>query len=112
MLNVKGGETMELLLGFLAGAFLANGVPHFVSGVKGRMHMTPLAKDSSAIVNVIWGVINFIIGLWLLNYSQMTLQQALSFSSFSWSFLLGVFVMGLSDAWLFSKKGARFPWFK
>lgn len=103
---------MELVLGFLAGAFLANGVPHFVSGVKGRVHMTPFAKESSAMVNVIWGVINFVIGLWFLNYSKMGLQEALSFGTFSWSFLAGVLVMGLACAWLFSNKNARFPWFK
>jgi hypothetical protein len=51
---------------FLAGAFLANSVPHFVQGVCGNKFQTPFAKppgigESSATVNVIWGWLNFII---------------------------------------------------
>ena len=45
---------------FFAGAFLANGVPHFVQGICGNKFQTPFASPrgvgkSSAIVNVIWG---------------------------------------------------------
>ncbi len=52
---------------FIAGAFLANGVPHFVQGVSGNKFQTPFAKprgvgESSAIVNVIWGWFNFLVG--------------------------------------------------
>ena len=48
---------------FFAGAFLANGVPHFVHGVSGNKFQTPFATprgvgESSAIVNVIWGWFN------------------------------------------------------
>ncbi|MDO8270108.1 MAG: hypothetical protein Q7T54_05580 [Candidatus Levybacteria bacterium] len=103
---------MELLLGFLSGMFLTNGIPHFVSGVKGKTHMTPFAKNSSAIVNVLWGFINFIGGVWILGYSQKTIVDALSLDTFSMSFLAGVLVMSIAAAWLFSNKDARFPWFK
>ena len=52
---------------FIAGFFLVNGVPHFVNGVSGRKFQSPFAKppgigESSAVVNVIWGLVNFIIG--------------------------------------------------
>ncbi len=52
---------------FFAGAFLANGVPHFVQGICGNKFQTPFAKprgvgESSALVNVIWGWFNFIVG--------------------------------------------------
>jgi hypothetical protein len=50
---------------FFAGAFFTNGVPHFVQGVCGNKFQTPFASppgvgESSAIVNVIWGWLNFV----------------------------------------------------
>jgi len=51
---------------FFGGAFLANPVPHFVSGVMGRPFQSPFAKPpgaslSSSSVNVLWVVANFVI---------------------------------------------------
>jgi hypothetical protein len=51
---------------FFAGAFFANGVPHFVQGICGNKFQTPFATppgvgESSAIVNVLWGFLNFVI---------------------------------------------------
>lgn len=48
---------------FFAGAFSANFVPHFVSGVLGRTFPTPFASPpfrgpSSSRVNVLYGLIN------------------------------------------------------
>ncbi len=56
---------------FFAGVFLANGVPHFVNGISGRSFQSPFAKppgvgESSPVINVIWGLINFVIGYGLL----------------------------------------------
>jgi hypothetical protein len=52
---------------FFAGAFLANGIPHLVQGMCGNKFQSPFASppgmgESSAIVNVIWGWFNFIVG--------------------------------------------------
>jgi hypothetical protein len=52
---------------FFAGSFLANVVPHFVHGISGDRFPTPFAKPpgrglSSATVNVIWALINLIVG--------------------------------------------------
>ena len=52
---------------FFAGGFLANGIPHFISGISGKKFRTPFSRPmttgaSSPILNVIWGVINFLIG--------------------------------------------------
>jgi hypothetical protein len=52
---------------FFAGAFLANAIPHIVQGISGNRFQTPFATprgvgESSAIVNVIWGLFNFAIG--------------------------------------------------
>ena len=59
------------LLQFVAGLFLANGVPHFVQGISGNPFPTPFASppgvgESSAIVNVLWGFFNLAVGFALL----------------------------------------------
>jgi hypothetical protein len=53
------------------GAFLANAVPHFVSGMMGRPFQSPFAKPpgkglSSSTVNVLWGFANFVIAYLLI----------------------------------------------
>jgi hypothetical protein len=52
---------------FLGGAFLANAIPHFVSGTMGRPFQSPFAKPpgqglSSSTVNVLWGSFNMAVG--------------------------------------------------
>jgi hypothetical protein len=52
---------------FFGGAFLANAVPHFVSGVSGRAFQSPFASPpgqglSSSTVNVLWGLFNLAMG--------------------------------------------------
>lgn len=49
---------------FFGGAFLTNGIPHFVSGLMGHAFQSPFAKPpgrglSSSTVNVLWGFFNF-----------------------------------------------------
>lgn len=61
------------LLEFLSGAFVANGVPHFVQGISGSPFQSPFASpsgvgESSPVVNVIWGFCNFIAGALLLHF--------------------------------------------
>lgn len=51
---------------FFGGAFLANAVPHFVSGMLGRPFQSPFAKPSgeglsSSTVNVLWGFANLLL---------------------------------------------------
>jgi hypothetical protein len=53
------------------GAFAANAVPHFVSGVMGRPFQSPFAKPpgkglSSSTVNVLWGFANFAVAYLLI----------------------------------------------
>jgi hypothetical protein len=56
------------LLSYLwGGAFLANAIPHFVSGMMGRPFQSPFAKPagqglSSSTVNVLWGFLNIAVG--------------------------------------------------
>jgi hypothetical protein len=52
---------------FLGGAFLANAVPHLVSGLMGRPFQTPFARPrglglSSSSANVLWGFLNLGVG--------------------------------------------------
>ncbi|HEV7599916.1 MAG TPA: hypothetical protein VGO49_06600 [Bradyrhizobium sp.] len=51
---------------FFVGAFGVNGIPHTVQGICGNRFQTPFASppgvgESSALVNVIWGLTNFAI---------------------------------------------------
>jgi hypothetical protein len=52
---------------FFGGAFLMNAVPHLVNGVSGRSFPSPFASPpgqglSPAWVNVLWGLLNLVIG--------------------------------------------------
>jgi hypothetical protein len=52
---------------FFGGVFLANAIPHFVSGMMGRPFQSPFAKPpgvglSSSTVNVLWGAFNIVVG--------------------------------------------------
>ncbi len=52
---------------FFGGAFIANAIPHFVSGTMGRPFQSPFATPSgeglsSSVVNVLWGAFNFAMG--------------------------------------------------
>ncbi|ACI52547.1 conserved hypothetical protein [Gluconacetobacter diazotrophicus PA1 5] len=58
---------LDLLSYFFGGAFLANAIPHFVSGTMGRPFQSPFAKPpgqglSSSTVNVLWGLFNLVVG--------------------------------------------------
>ena len=75
---------------FVAGLFLANGVPHFVNGISGKKFQSPFAKppgvgESSPLVNVIWGLVNFIIGYALIS----------GFGDFAFGFTLDALMVGL-----------------
>ncbi|MBF0480712.1 MAG: hypothetical protein HQK81_07540 [Desulfovibrionaceae bacterium] len=56
---------------FFGGAFLANAIPHFVSGVCGHPFQSPFASPpgeglSSAAINVLWGFFNLVAAYLLL----------------------------------------------
>ncbi|MCA3862532.1 MAG: hypothetical protein IOB81_28270 [Burkholderia sp.] len=57
---------LHLVSYFFGGAFLANVVPHLVSGLRGEPFQTPFANPpgrglSSFTVNLMWGVVNLVI---------------------------------------------------
>jgi hypothetical protein len=58
---------LHLVSYFFGGMFMANAIPHFVSGMMGRPFQTPFANPpgkglSSSTVNVLWGFFNAVIG--------------------------------------------------
>lgn len=63
-------DWLHLVSYFFGGAFLANAVPHSVSGMMGQPFQSPFAKPpgvglSSSAVNVLWGLFNVVIGYFL-----------------------------------------------
>jgi hypothetical protein len=58
---------LHLVSYFFGGVFLANAVPHLVSGMMGQPFQSPFAKPpgqglSSSTVNVLWGFFNTAVG--------------------------------------------------
>jgi hypothetical protein len=52
---------------FIAGMFIANAIPHFIQGISGNKFPTPFSKPpgkglSSPTVNVLWALLNFVLG--------------------------------------------------
>lgn len=98
-------EILGFISLFFGGAFAINGIPHFVSGVQGRMFPTPFAKPpgkglSSPVLNVIWGSINFVIAyLLLVKVSLLDLRYGVATSIAAF----GGLVMALILAKLFAK---------
>ena len=57
---------LHLVSYFFGGIFVANAIPHFVSGIMGRPFQSPFANPpgkglSSSTVNVLWGFFNAVI---------------------------------------------------
>ncbi len=87
------------------GAFLANAVPHFVSGVMGRPFQSPFAKPpgqglSSSTVNVLWGSANFVFAYLLIarvgHFDPRAADHAMAVGA-------GVLLMGVMSARLFGR---------
>jgi hypothetical protein len=62
---------MHYIAYFFGGAFLANTIPHLVSGAMGRPFQSPFAKPrgeglSSSTLNVLWGFFNLMVGYLLI----------------------------------------------
>ena len=96
---------MDLFLFFLAGLFLANGVPHYSNGVSGRKFHSPFASPpgrghSSALVNVVWAFVNFAAGgailCFRLNESTLVMTNIVAF-------VVGIVVMSILLAITFQK---------
>ncbi|TBW33804.1 hypothetical protein EYW49_19590 [Siculibacillus lacustris] len=98
-------EWLHDLSYLFGGAFLANAVPHFVSGMMGRSFQSPFAKPSgeglsSSTVNVLWGFANFVVAYLLIaRVGCFTLRAADHVTAAG----LGVLLMGVMSARLFGR---------
>jgi hypothetical protein len=76
----KGNNTVnwyDYIACFFAGMFLANVVPHFVHGISGDRFPTPFAHPpgkglSSPTVNVVWALLNLVVGYILFRVGQVS----------------------------------------
>ncbi len=64
---------------FFAGVLFCNSIPHLISALCGKPFPTPFAKprgigDSTPLVNLIWGFVNFSAGLYLLARHPVALK--------------------------------------
>jgi hypothetical protein len=89
---------------FFAGIFIANFVPHFIHGVSGDSFPSPFANPpgkglSSPIVNVLWGLLNLVIGYLLYKGGKV--------SSNKWGiliFFVGIITMSIMLSYAFVDK--------
>ncbi len=85
---------------FFGGVFLANAVPHLVSGMMGKPFQSPFAKPpgagtSSSTVNVLWGFLNIVVGYVLVcRVGDFALKDTGDVAAFG----LGALVMSLFSA--------------
>jgi len=71
------------VFGFFAALFITNGIPHIIKGITGQQHQTPFGKPSSAIVNVVWGWVNLIIGTIFLYLADIHASDYVAISFFA-----------------------------
>jgi len=99
----------DLLGALISGFFLFNAIPHFVQGICGKRHMTPFSPQSAAVVNVIWGWVNIILGVYIGSISWPKEGCNLLW----WGiFALGGLMISLYLAVFWSNPDARLPWHK
>jgi len=95
---------IELAANFLVGGLLCNSIPHLFTGLRGERFPSPFAKPpgvgySHPVVNVIWGLVNAIAALLLLDFAPVTVGLDASFLSA----VLGAFVSGTFLAYYFNR---------
>jgi len=93
------------LFSFLAGMFLTNAVPHFVYGICGDRFPTPFAHPpgkglSSPTVNVLWALLNLVVGYILFRIGNVSSADDLTLIIFS----AGVAAMSIVLSVTFAKK--------
>jgi hypothetical protein len=90
---------------FFAGVFLANVVPHFVHGISGDRFPTPFADPpgrglSSPTVNVVWGLVNLVVGFLLFRAGKVAAGGLLALLVF----FAGIAVISIPSRMRFAKK--------
>ena len=93
---------------FLAGMVLANVVPHFVRGISGDRFPTPFAHPpgkglSSPTVNVLWALLNLVVGYILFRVGKVSSGD----SSALVIFFAGIVAISINMSVHFAKKQAE-----
>jgi hypothetical protein len=109
--TAKGKITVNsyhYIAGFFAGMFLANVVPHFVHGISGNRFPTPFAHPpgkalSSPTVNVLWALVNLVVGYTLFRAGKVSGGDQLALVIF----FAGIAAISTMLSVRFSKKQAR-----
>lgn len=73
-----------LILYFIIGFLLGNGVPHFVFGAAGKVFRSPFGQRSSPRTNFFWGLSNFVAATAI----AAVLATMGLYDSYSWGALL------------------------
>jgi small-conductance mechanosensitive channel len=98
----------DYIAAFFAGMFLANVVPHFVYGVSGDRFPTPFAHPpgkglSSPTVNVLWALLNLVVGYVLFRVGRVWSGRDLTLVVF----FVGIAVMSIMLSVSFAQKQTR-----
>src|SRR5580704_14418705 len=98
-------HSLHLVSYFFGGVFLANAIPHLVSGMMGRPFQSPFAKPpgqglSSSTVNVLWGFFNLVVGYVLICRVGSFSLRATDHAAFLG---LGILLMSLISARSFGR---------
>jgi hypothetical protein len=90
---------------FFAGMFLANVVPHFVHGISGDRFPTPFARPpgkglSSPTINVVWALLNLVVGYILFRAGRVSSGDDLA----TLAFFAGIAAISIMLSIQFAKK--------
>jgi hypothetical protein len=93
---------------FFSGMFLANAVPHFVYGICGDRFPTPFAKPpgkglSSPTVNVLWALLNMVVGYFLFQVGRVSSGNTLTLAVF----FMGIVFISIMSSLIFARKQAQ-----
>ena len=93
------------IAGFFAGVFLTNVVPHFVNGISGNAFPTPFANPpgqglSSPLTNVLWALINLLVGYLLFRVSRINSKSKLGLVIF----FVGIIFISIMSSIVFMDK--------
>lgn len=94
--------TSVLILGFLAGALFAIGLPHLVFGVGGRKSPTPFG-NTNHYVNVVFGWVAWVIAVLLWHIAPMKGHPRAAFLAAA----AGVLLMGLLKSYNCAKNARK-----
>lgn len=92
---------------FFSGIFLANWIPHFIHGVDGQRFPTPLGKLDQPIVNILWSLVNLIVGALLFRVGGVSMQKKWTFVVFFCGFAAISLALTIAAPMVLAQYGAN-----